>query len=157
MRYLKKFILKAQGFDKRITMWKKESLPLVQVSSILDVICHAHYREHPFDWFFLVPCLLWHCWESFYLPWKGSPQISSSWKSGPFGPTSFLFSLLSKTWIHFPLPSEASLLTPGCAEGKCQQLCKAPDKESRQLVLKNTNSRLGFKRVFSRPGEGEGS
>ena len=46
------------------------------------------------------------------------------------------------------MPSEASLLIPGCGEGKCQHLCKAPDKESRQLVLKNTNSQLGSGECF---------
>ena len=45
--------------------------------------------------------------------------------------------------------SKANLLTLGCGEEKCSVYCRAPSKESRQLVLKRPELPEGFQgKVF---------
>ena len=62
-----------------------------------------------------------------------------------------------QTGVRLPTCSKANLLTLGFDEGKCSIYCRAPSKESRELVLKrppNPQSLSG--KGFSRQGEGGG-
>ena len=65
--------------------------------------------------------------------------------------------LSNQTWVHLPAHSKANLWTPACGEGKYSVYIRAPNKESRQLVLKRPELHSGFQgKVFKRQGEGEG-
>lgn len=45
---------------------------------------------------------------------------------------------LNQTWVPSPTCSKGDLLTPGHGEGKPSVYCRAPYKESRQLVFKTS-------------------
>ena len=60
-----------------------------------------------------------------------------------------LLALPNQTWVHLPASSKGNLLTPGCGEGRRSVYCRAPSKESRQLVLKRPELPEGFQgKVF---------
>ena len=57
--------------------------------------------------------------------------------------TTELLLLLNLAWVCLPTWSKDNLLTPGCGDGKCSVYCRAPSKESRQLVLKRPDGFQG--------------
>ena len=60
-----------------------------------------------------------------------------------------IFMLPNQTWVHSPECCKANLWTPGCGEGKWGIYCRAPSKESRQLMLKRLKLPNGFQgKVF---------
>ena len=57
--------------------------------------------------------------------------------------------LPNQAWVCLHVHNKANLLTSGCGEGKCSVCCRAPSKESRQLVLRRPNHPESFQgKVF---------
>ena len=61
--------------------------------------------------------------------------------------------LPNQTWVHSPVHSKSNLLTPYCGEEKC----RAPSKESWQLVLKRPELPIGFQGNVSKDRVREGA
>ena len=67
-------------------------------------------------------------------------EVIGDLKESDFGGCRLREMLPNQTWVCLPAGSKTNLPILGCGESKCSMYCKAPSKESRQLVFKSFGS-----------------